>query len=136
MPENEIQSTFAPPDTASWFDFSWKMEQEMPQRFEEAAKFLVTIISLTIVIMTTALDKLQIFTNHPTWFLVVMLLWLVALLCAFVVLFPRRYGFNQDSVASIKRAVTAMVRFKRCYFLSSTILYFVSLVILFILYLY
>jgi heme/copper-type cytochrome/quinol oxidase subunit 2 len=130
----ELQSTPAPPDTASWFEYSWKLQQEAPQRFEEASKFLVGVISFTITIMTTAQDKLQRLTTHSDWLLGLMILWLVALVFAFIVLFPTKYRFNADSVASIKKATTKMVRFKRAFFLISALLYFISLIILTILF--
>ena len=135
MSEKELQGIPAPPETKSWFEYSWKLDQEMPNRFEDAAKFLVTIISLTLTIIFTAVDKLKVIVIHPIVLFFVMLFWLVALLFAFLVLFPQKYKFYSQSIESIKNAQAHIVRTKRRRFVISTVLYFTPLLSLAILYL-
>ena len=135
MSEKELQGIPAPPETKSWFEYSWKLDQEMPNRFEDAAKFLVTIISLTLTIIFTAVDKLKVIVIHPIFLFFVMLFWLVALLFAFLVLFPQKYKFYSQSIESIKNAQAHIVRTKRRRFVISTVLYFTPLLSLAILYL-
>ncbi len=69
MQENKLQGKPAPPDTKSWFEYSWKLKQDVPNRYEDAAKFLATIISLTITIIFASYEKLQLivfqFTPKP-----------------------------------------------------------------------
>ena len=130
MAEQEIQGTPAPPDTKSWFEYSWKLQQEIPNRFEDAAKFLATIISLTISIIITALEKLKIILIHPLLVFVVLAFWLAALLFAFLVLYPEKYQFHSKSIDSIKRTTDQIVRTKKNRFVISTVLYFIPLLML------
>jgi hypothetical protein len=88
MPEKEIRATPAPPETKSWIEYSYKLQQDTPNRFEDAAKFLATIIAITLTIIITAIDKLKVILIHPIWLFVVLVFWLTALLFAFLVLFP------------------------------------------------
>jgi hypothetical protein len=130
MAEQEIQGTPAPPDTKSWFEYSWKLQQEIPNRFEDAAKFLATIIALTISIIITALEKLKIILIHPLLVFIVLAFWLAALLFAFLVLYPEKYQFHSKSIDSIKRTTDQIVRTKKNRFVISTVLYFIPLLML------
>jgi len=135
MSEKEIQGMPAPPDTKSWFEYSWKLQQDVPNRFEDAAKFLATIIALTITIIFTALDKLKTIVVQPIWLFIVLVLWLIALVFAFMVLFPHKYRFSSKSIESIKSAQAKIVRTKQLRFIIATALYFLPLSLLAILYL-
>jgi len=135
MSEKEIQGMPAPPDTKSWFEYSWKLQQDVPNRFEDAAKFLATIIALTITIIFTALDKLKTIVVQPIWLFIVLVLWLIALVFAFMVLFPHKYNFSSKSIESIKSTQAKIVRTKQLRFIIATALYFLPLSLLAILYL-
>ena len=135
MSENEIQGLPAPPDTKSWLEYSWKLQQDVPNRFEDAAKFLATIIALTITIIFTALDKLELFVFHPAVLFFVLMIWLVALLSAFMALFPHKYSFHSKSIEKIKQAQQQIIQTKKTYFLIATVFYFLPLLTLAILYL-
>ncbi len=135
MLEKEIQATPAPPDTKSWLEYSWKLQQDNPNRFEDAAKFLATIISLSLTIIITAIDKLKLILIQPIWLFVVLVFWLAALLFAFLVLFPEKYRFHSQSVESIKLAQTKIVQTKQRRFIISAVLYFIPFVLLAFLYL-
>jgi len=133
MSEEEIQGVPAPPDTKSWLEYSWKLQQDVPNRFEDASKFLATIISLTITIVITALDKLKLIICNTTVLFLVLVIWLFALGCAFMVLFPHKYSFHSKSVARIKEAQQNIIKKKKVYFLAAALLYFISLSVLVIL---
>ncbi|MEW6619026.1 MAG: hypothetical protein AB1422_06715 [bacterium] len=135
MPEKEIQATPAPPDTKTWLEYSWKLQQDIPNRFEDAAKFLATIISLSLTIIITAIDKLKLILIHPIWLFVVLVFWLSSLIFAFLVLFPEKYRFHSQSVDSIKSVQAKIVQTKQRRFIISTVLYFIPLVLLTFLYL-
>lgn len=135
MAEQELQGIPAPPDTKSWFEYSWKLRQEIPNRFEDAAKFLATIIALTLAITSTALDKLKVIFIHPIILFIALIFWLVALLFAFLVLFPEKYQFHSKSIESIKKTTDQIVRTKQKRFVISTVFYFIPLLILTIAYL-
>jgi hypothetical protein len=135
MSEHEIQGTPAPPETKSWFEYSWKLRQEIPNRFEDAAKFLVTIIALTLAITSTALDKLEIIFIHPLLLFIVLVFWLIALLFAFLVLFPEKYQFHSKSIESIKQTNEQIGRTKQRRFVIATVFYFIPLLILAVAYL-
>jgi len=133
--KREIQGRPAPPDTRSWFEYSWRLQQDVPNRLEDAAKFLVTIISLTMAIIVTALDRIKAAVVQPFWVFIVLFLWLGALFFAFLVLFPRTYRFHSGSVDSIKAAHLEIIRTKQVRFILAAVLYFIPLLILAILYL-
>ena len=135
MQQTKLQGKPAPPDTKSWFEYSWKLKQDVPNRYEDAAKFLATIISLTITIIFASYEKLQLIVFHPLALFVVLTLWLVALFFAFMVLFPHDYSYHSKSIQSIKDAQDKIIKTKKNRFLCATILYFVPLFLLVLLYL-
>ena len=45
-----IKSSTSSPDTKSWFEYTWKEQQETPNRLEDAAKFMASIISISLTI--------------------------------------------------------------------------------------
>ncbi len=135
MEDKTLQGRPAPADTESWMHYSWHLQQSMPQRFEDAAKFLATIISLTITIIFTAIEELNLVLMHPFLLFTALVIWLLALLFAFMVLMPHRYAFHSKSVASIKATLEKITRRKKWFFLISSLLYFLPLLLLVILYL-
>jgi hypothetical protein len=135
MSEKEIQGFPAPPDTKSWLEYSWKLQQDVPNRFEDAAKFLATIISLTITIIFTALDKLEFIVPHRAVLVCALTIWLAALFFAVMTLFPHKYAFHSKSVENIKEAQQQIIETKKTYFLIALGLYFLPLSVLAILYL-
>ena len=134
MSEKKIQGTPAPPDTKSWLEYSWKLRQEIPNRYEDAAKFLTTIISLTITIILIGHEKLKVILFHPSVLFILLIVWLVALFYAFMVLFPHKYSFPSKSVEQIKEVHEQIIQTKKTYFLIATVLYFLPLLTLTILY--
>ncbi|MCP4130200.1 MAG: hypothetical protein GY754_04380 [bacterium] len=131
--ERVVQGEKPPADRESWMDYSLKLQQESPNRIEDAAKFLATIISLTIMILFTAPDKLKIYTIDPTRGMLALLCWLGALIFAFLTLFPKSYSFSSKSVNSIKETLGKITRIKKLMLAASMVFYFVPLLFLAIL---
>ncbi len=59
MKEIEVEGQPAPADTKSWFEYSWKLQQGVPERLEDAAKFLAVMISLSLTIISTGLGRFK-----------------------------------------------------------------------------
>ena len=132
---NELQGRPAAPDAKAWLDYVVKLKQDAPGRYEDAAKFLAGIISLTITILFTAYDRLGVLMPMPYIMFVLLLVWLAALLCAFWVMFPKSYGVSGREVEKIKAMQEQIIRFKKRAFGWAVWLYVVPLAVLVFLYL-
>ena len=130
MADKEIQSTFPPADAQNWIEYSWKMQQEVPNRFEDAAKFLATIISLSITLFFTAIEKLELLMPNTFFVALILLVWVGALVCAFFVMFPFRYEFVSNSEKEIKDLQRKIVAKKKNLFLLSIGFYFIPFLLL------
>jgi hypothetical protein len=128
--EIEVKGQPAPPDTKSWFEYSWKLQQGVPERLEDAAKFLAIMISLSLTIISTALDQIKAIVVKPIFIFFGLMLWLAALFFAFMVLFPRKYRFHSMSMESIKRTHARIVRTKQVRLFIAVVLYFIPFVML------
>ena len=118
------------PDTESWYEYTWKEQQQTPNRIEDAAKFLATMISLSLSIFA-ALGKSMFESGHvPGLVKAALVLWLSALVCSFLVLFPWRYRFAKDSVQSFKAMHKKLVRVKYSLLALGLILFLAALSIL------
>ncbi len=136
MKEIEVRGKPAPPDTKSWFEYSWKLQQGVPERLEDAAKFLAVMISLSLTIISTALGQLKAIVVQPIFIFIGLLLWLAALFFAFMVLFPRKYRFHSMSVESIKKAHARIIRTKQVRLFIAVVFYFIPFVMLAVFYLF
>ena len=129
MSPEKKQSTFSPPDAKSWLEYSWKIQQQVPNRFEDAAKFLVTIVCIVMTLFVTSLNKLKSITDHHLILAFIFLFWLAALFFAFMVLFPHRYTFPSKSVEQIKEMQKQIVKRKKCYFYISVVFFFIPFIV-------
>ena len=134
MKEIEVEGQPAPPDTKSWFEYSWKLQQGVPERLEDAAKFLAVMISLSLTIISTALDQFKEKVFPPVFISIGLMLWLAALFFAFLVLFPRKYRFHSMSVESIKKTHALIICTKQVRLFIAVVLYFIPFVMLAVLY--
>ena len=130
MSEQKIQGKIASPDTQSWIEYSYKLEQDVPNRFEDAAKFLATMISLSLTITITAIDRLKIETFPPVLLMFILFTWLIALILAFIVLFPEKYRYSSISADSIKEMQKKIIRDKKRVFIAATLLYIMPFCVL------
>jgi hypothetical protein len=134
--EIEVKGQPAPADTKSWFQYSWKLQQGVPERLEDAAKFLAVMISLSLTIISTALGKLKAIVIQPVFIFIGLMLWLAALFFAFMVLFPRKYRFHSMSVESIKKAHARIVSTKQVRLFIAVVFYFIPFVMLAVFYVF
>jgi hypothetical protein len=130
MEEKNVVKSKAPPgDAEDWFEYLRKEEQRTPERLEDAAKFLATMIAISLSIFTAVIKaggvSITAWTGRAALFA-----WLVSLLLAFLVLFPFRYRCVSTSVESIKTMQARIVRIKWILLILSSLLFFVALCIL------
>lgn len=123
----------AGPEKESWFNYRLKEEQDTPSRYEEAAKFLATMISVSLTIFLSVTNFKA--GSHSAGVAAILIAWLMSLLCAFLVLFPFAYEFSRDSVNSFKETHQQIIRRKRTLLKISVGLYFFTLLLLAALYL-
>ena len=128
----KVESTQPPEDAEEWFEYIRKEERGTLDRLEDAAKFLATMISvsLTVFASVTKAGNIKVLQGIAR---VALIAWLLSLLLAFLVLFPFRYRFISFSVKSVKEKYRKIVRLKWGLLISSTLLFFAALCILVIL---
>ena len=131
-----IKSKKSAPDTRNWLEYTWREKQETPKRLEDAAKFLATMISISLTIFL-AIGKTA-FENYKGTFLLKLsiLTWVLSLLVSFFVLFPWRYRYFSESVKSIKEIHQNVVRDKYFLLIISLCLFLSALSILTYLFLF
>ena len=134
--EEVIKSKKSAPDTKSWYEYIWREKQDTPNRLEDAAKFLATMISISLSIFL-AIGKTS-FENYEnrTLLKLSVLLWILSLLVSFSVLFPWRYSYSSTSVSSIKEMNQKVVRDKYWLLIASLVLFLTALSILACLFLF
>jgi hypothetical protein len=122
-----IKSEPPSPDTKSWYDYIYKAEQETPNRIEDAAKFLATMISVSLSIFLaigkSGFEKYA--DSFPVKLSVVM--WIASLLLSFIVLYPQKYRYSGESVESIKEMHRKIIRRKRFLLTASLLLFLTAL---------
>jgi hypothetical protein len=127
-PPHIIQGKRPAPDTQSWREHMWKEKQQTPNRLEDVAKFLATMISISLS-MFLAVGKTTLTDSEGPAKLSIAL-WLLSLIAAFLVLFPWRYKYSSVSVASMKEAHARIVRHKYWLLALSSVLFLAALSIL------
>ena len=127
MDDSEIlKSRKSAPDTKSWFEYLWRTKQETPNRLEDAAKYLATMISISLSIFL-AIGKPS-FENCASAILKLsMVAWVLALVISFFVLFPARYRYFSESVQSIKQMHQKILMTKYILLVLSLVLFLFSL---------
>jgi hypothetical protein len=130
MEEKSVVKSKEPPkDAEDWFEYIRGEERRTPDRLEDAAKFLATMIAISLSIFTAVIKaggvSIIAWTGRVALFA-----WLFSLLLAFFVLFPFRYRCVSTSVKSIKSMLARIVRIKWILLILSTFLFFTALCIL------
>ena len=122
-----------------WHDYHRSVQEETPKRLEEAAKVLTGVIALTFTLLLgndalkgsgggealTTFKKLS--TLDGTLLAVSTGLWLLSLLLAFLVVFPRRYRYVSRSSEAIRDMHERTVRWKYGLLVAAAALYLVAL---------
>ncbi len=117
------------PDAEKWHDYGFKMQQETPNRLEDAAKFLAGMISISLTLTIPNLDKLLSMFYQTFWIKIGFGLWLISLALVFFVIYPRKYQFHSRSAEQIKTVHLRLWRYKRRLFIISVITYFIPFLI-------
>jgi len=127
--EKVVKSKEPPKDAEAWFEYIGQEERKTPERLEDAAKFLATMIAISLSIFTAVVKASGV--SLSTWSAKIALFaWLLSLLIAFLVLFPFRYRWVSTSVKSIKTMHARIVRIKWILLIASSFLFFAALCIL------
>jgi hypothetical protein len=133
MEEKKVVKSKEPPEDAEdWLEYINQEERKTPERLEDAAKFLATMIAISLSIFTAVskaggVQGVQVF-KWPAG--IALFAWLLSLLFAFLVLFPFRYRCLSTSVKSIKAMHRRVVRIKWVLLILSSFLFFAALCIL------
>lgn len=130
MEEKKLVKSKEPPkDAEEWLEYIREEERKTPDRLEDAAKFLATMIAISLSIFTVVTKAGGV--SVVTWPVKIALFaWLLSLLFAFLVLFPFRYRCVSASVKSIKTMHARIVRIKWVLLILSSLLFFMALCIL------
>lgn len=113
----------------SWLEHLWKTEQDIPNRLEDAAKFLATMISISFSFFI-AIGKTAVTDASDIRIKLAVVLWLVSLFLAFMVLFPFRYKISSQSVAMIRATHRKIAIVKRTLLILSLVFFTFALSIL------
>jgi hypothetical protein len=131
MEKQEIlKSRKSDPDTDSWYEYLWRAEQETPNRLEDAAKFLATMISVSLTLfLAVGKNSFEKHLDSPVIKMAVVF-WILSLVSSFWVMFPYRYRYVSHSVQSIKEMNSRIVKTKYRLLVLSLSLFFIGLGIL------
>lgn len=113
-------------EAKSWADHWRKLQQEAPTRHEDAAKFLATIISLSLTLFT-ALGKTIGLEKIPT--ATGLIIWLLALISAFLTLLPFPIQADENS-KDRKEALRKVTHRKRFLLLAAISIYLIGMIII------
>lgn len=131
MTESEIIKSKKPdPDTRSWYEYIWRKQQDTPARIEDAAKFMATMISVSLTIFLAAGGSVLKESGINWQIRLAIILWLVSLICSFLVLFPWRYSYSSVSVKSVKEMHRRIVLVKYTLLIVCLVLFLLTLLIL------
>jgi len=117
------------PAETSWLEHLWKTEQEIPNRIEDAAKFLATMVSISFSVFL-AIGKERITDTVDTEIQAAMVVWILSLFFSFLVLFPFRYKIASDSVELIRNTHRKIAIVKRTLLAISLVFFLTALIIL------
>ncbi|MCK4764317.1 MAG: hypothetical protein KAW12_19110 [Candidatus Aminicenantes bacterium] len=125
----EIKSKKPSKDAQEWFEHLREIDRKTPERLEDAAKFLSTMIAISLSIFL-AVNEVGggLVIDWPVR--ISLIAWILSLLSAFLVLFPFRYKCISTSVESIKKMHSRVLRTKWILLIASSALFFTALVIL------
>ncbi len=106
------------------------------KRLEDVAKFLVTMISISLSIFLAVGKASFEEPGNNILLKISLILWMLSLIVSFLVLFPWRYSYSGSSVGSIKEMHQKVVRGKYGLLIIGTALFLSALSILTYLFLF
>ncbi|MCB0567501.1 MAG: hypothetical protein H6573_08765 [Lewinellaceae bacterium] len=116
MEEEKIQQARpAPEDWETWKDYRLKLRKESPDRLENGAKQLITLITLVIAIYgALGVEKLQALPWHSQLLIkFALFLWLLSAFGALWVVVPSKYELIPDNTNAVKELLDAIISSKR-----------------------
>lgn len=132
-PIQPISSKPASTDQKAWHNYRRQSQQEEPKRLEEAAKFLAGMASITFTIFLSA-DKAILSGQSTGLQAIASISWLISLLLAFLVLFPKPYRYSKKSAQSIEKMHHRVVRWKAGVFAIAVFFFLIGFLILSLVY--
>ena len=123
-----VKSSPVEPGEESWLEHLRKTEQEIPNRIEDAAKYLATMIAVSFSFLLGT-DKPVVTGATEVKIKVAVVLWLAALLLSFFVLFPFRYKVFSNSIDEIKKMLRTIAVVKRTLLILSLLFFLFALMI-------
>lgn len=126
-----VKSKPVSPEKEKWYGFQLKEEQETPKRLEDAAKFLASMISISLTIFfSVSGHKGGSKIGNFFWEYVALTLWIISLITSFFVLFPFRYRFSPQSIKTFIESHKKTIQVKRAFLIISLIFFSLALIIL------
>ncbi len=114
----------------SWTAHALKMQQNAPEHFENAAKFLAGLVSICLTLFVKINDTAFANTEFFVWIGLGVILWLTSIVLSFFVFFPFTYSYFDESPKQIEDACRDIVRTKKRYLRFATIAFLLGLIIL------
>ncbi len=136
MKPEKLTGVKPPPDAEKWHNYGFTMQQETPNRIEDAAKYLAAMISFSLTFTITNLNDVLTVFSHTVWIKLCFGLWLVSFVVTFLVIYPRRYRFPARSADKIRAVHGQIWRYKRFLFIAAVFTYFVPFLVFGILFLW
>lgn len=132
----ELRATAVTQEELNWIEYQAKEKQETLKRYEETAKYLSGLSTITLAILAGP--------NNDNFKLISQLLllkigivsWLASIVFTLAVLFPFRYAYIKNSVKSIKETYAKTARVKYILLLLGTLFYLAGVLITVYLYLF
>lgn len=116
MEEEKVQQARpAPEDWETWKEYRLKLRKESPDRLENGAKQLVTLITLAIAIYgALGVEKLQALPLHSQLLIkLALFLWLLSAFGALWVVVPSYYDLTPNDTKSVKDLLDEIISSKR-----------------------
>lgn len=109
-----VVSKKPPLDKDLWDKFILDQQQKTPDRIEDAAKFVATMISVSLsLFLVLSGGQGEILKNANLWAIkAAIFIQIISLIASFFVLFPYPYAYIKDSYADIKRMHKKIVTIK------------------------
>jgi len=127
--KREVKSKESSKDEKAWVEYLRQEDFKTPDRLEDAAKFMATMIAISLSVFLVINKKSGALMNTcPVK--IALASWLLSLLLAFIVLLPFRYQCLSTSAKSIKTMHKKIVLTKWIFLTLSSLLFFVALCIL------
>jgi hypothetical protein len=132
----ELQATAVTRDELNWIEYQDREKQETLKRYEETAKYLSGLSTITLTILAGPNNDSFKFISQLFLLKTGIVCWLASIVCTLAVLFPFRYTYIKNSARSIKEKYAKTARVKYVLLFLGTLFYLVGVIITVYLYLF